>query len=85
MTMPEEKRWWVFPAEKTRGLDALIKELTSENVGLLALEAAEDLGDPRLKPALMILKEEWGNDADTHLDRLNHAIASCLKGERSRA
>lgn len=63
----------------TRLLDPLIDELTSESVGLLALEAAEDLGDPRLGPALMLLKEEWANDEeDIHIRRLHHALLSCL-------
>jgi HEAT repeat protein len=62
-----------------RVLDPLIDELTSENVGLLALEAAEDLGDPRLGPALMLLKEAWRSDQeDRHVGRLHHALLSCL-------
>jgi len=61
-----------------RVLDPLIEELTSESVGLLALEAAEDLGDPRLGPALMLLKERWDGDEDRHVGRLHHALLSCL-------
>jgi HEAT repeat protein len=68
----------------TRVLDPLIDELTSENVGMLALEAAEDLGDPRLGPALMLLKEAWGDDEeDRHIGRLHHALLSCLPHGRS--
>lgn len=61
-----------------RVLDALIAELTAEQVGLLAIEAAEELGDTRLGPALLTLKEEWGDEEDKHVARLNRALLSCL-------
>ena len=60
-----------------RVLDPLLDELTSENVGLLAVEAAEDLGDPRLVPALMALKDGWRDEEDTHTKRLDSALLSC--------
>lgn len=61
-----------------RVLEPLIDELTSESIGLLALEAAEELGDSRLGPALLHLKESWVDDEDRHVGRLNRALLSCL-------
>jgi hypothetical protein len=65
-----------------RVIEPLIKELTSENVGLLALEAAEDVASPRLLPSLLLLKEAWSEDRDRHTGRLDDALRSCspMKG-----
>jgi HEAT repeat protein len=62
----------------SRVFTPLFDELTSASVGLLALEDAEELGDPRLVPALMLLKEEWKSDEDRHVGRLHDALLSCL-------
>jgi hypothetical protein len=51
--------------------------LTSENVGLLALEAAEEAADFRLLPPLLLLKESWIDDKDRHTERLERALQSC--------
>ena len=60
-----------------RIIEPLIDELSSENVGLLALEAAEEAGDSRLLPSLLLLKEVWGDDKDRHTEQLQRALASC--------
>jgi HEAT repeat protein len=61
-----------------RAFALILDELTSDNVGLLALEAAEELGDVRLAPALISLKEEWEGENDAPVLRLHHAILSCV-------
>jgi HEAT repeat protein len=61
-----------------RVLGPLMDELSSETVGLLAVEAAEELGDSRLAPVLLALKEAWAGDDDRHTNRLNHALLACL-------
>jgi HEAT repeat protein len=58
-------------------LGPLINELASQSIGLMALEAAEELGDPCLRPALLQLKEEWRLDGGPHIEQLNRALASC--------
>lgn len=51
----------------------LIQELSSDEVGDLALEGAAEIGDPRLYPFLLEVKEWWsGNDY-----LINDAIANC--------
>jgi HEAT repeat protein len=60
-----------------RVIEPLIEELTSENVGLLALEAAEEAADFRLLPPLLLLKESWIDDKDRHTERLERALQSC--------
>jgi HEAT repeat protein len=57
-----------------RVLEPLINELTGESVGLLAIEAAEELGNPRLGPALLSLKEAW---AMTRIDTSDACIVPC--------
>ena len=59
-----------------RVLEPLIRELDSDSVGRLAVEAAEAIGDPRLYPALASLKSRWGpNGPDAAL--LEEALAKC--------
>jgi HEAT repeat protein len=53
------------------------RELTSGTVGLLAIEPAEELADPRLGPALIQLREAWA-DHDSHVGRLHKALLACL-------
>jgi hypothetical protein len=52
-------------------------------VGLLALEAAEALGDPRLFPALLRLEHDWQGDHDQHVKTLRSALRSCSVIDRS--
>ncbi len=54
----------------------LLRKLTSESVGSLVVEAAKELGDPRLYPALVELQEWW--DVDPEL--LKEAIETCRPG-----
>jgi HEAT repeat protein len=63
-----------------RVLDPLIYEVTSDNVSLLALEAAEEFGDPRLGPALLQLKMDWDADEEEAVltRQLHEALLSCL-------
>lgn len=56
-----------------RVIKPLIKALLAKRVGRLAIEAAQEMGDPRLLPALIALQARWGAD-----DRqLQEAIKSC--------
>jgi len=56
-----------------RVIEPLLKELTSDSVGKLAVEAAKEIADSRLLPALLSLKEWW--DVDKEL--LDEAILAC--------
>lgn len=56
-----------------RVIEFLLAEFESDRVGILAVEAAEEIGDSRLYPALIELKEWW--DCDQEL--LERAINSC--------
>jgi HEAT repeats len=51
----------------------LIRELGSDRVGQLAVEAAELIGDPQLLPALQKLSEWW----DVNSKLVQRAIAAC--------
>ena len=55
----------------------LFKELASENVGTLAVEAALELGDPKLCDSLKDLETWWEMDADL----LKSAITTCCSSE----
>jgi HEAT repeat protein len=56
-----------------RVIAPLMQELLSDEVGELALEAAEEVGDPRLYPLLLKVKE-WWNGSEYSLEE---AIAKC--------
>jgi hypothetical protein len=63
-------------------LEPLIRELSSDSVGLLALEAAEAIGDPCLYPTLVSLKSWWATDGkDAEL--LEAALAKCSPEQTS--
>jgi len=61
-----------------RALEPIIQELSSEHIGILALEAAETLGDPRLLPALLRLQHDWQRDEDEHVKTLRDALRAVL-------
>jgi HEAT repeat protein len=71
-----------------RVIEPLIRELSSANAGNLAVEAARELGDPCLRPALLRLRERWGVEGSPptigYRDRrlLDEAISRCM-GENS--
>jgi HEAT repeat protein len=54
-------------------IDPLLRELQSGYVGQLDVEAARQMADPRLYPALIVLQEWW--DVDPEL--LSEALAAC--------
>lgn len=56
-----------------RVVEPLIKDLSSNSVGSLVVEAAKEIGDARLYSALMQLKEWWNVDKNL----LTEAINSC--------
>lgn len=56
-----------------RAFQLIEAELKTGNVGMLAVEAAAELADPRLLPALMALKGWW----DVDKDLLARAISDC--------
>ena len=56
-----------------RVLTALRRELESDSVGALAVEAAALIGDPELHPALLALVDWWDVDAGS----LGEAIRAC--------
>lgn len=58
-----------------RVIEPLLKELSSESVGILSVEAASEIGDARLCNSLLKLKDWW--DVDAKL--LNEAINNCCK------
>lgn len=63
-----------------RAVAPLIEDLDGDAIGMLSLEAAAELADPALLPALLELKEHWvtdGKDEDEWDVRLADAIASC--------
>jgi HEAT repeat protein len=64
-----------------RVIEPLLKEITSDGVGSLAIEAAEEIGSPRLLPALLELKEELVNAPGTNTDDVDRAIASCSENQ----
>lgn len=52
-----------------RVIEPLIRALSSTNAGNLAVEAAQEIGDARLRPALLQLREQWGVDGSTPRNR----------------
>lgn len=57
-----------------RVVEPLRRELAVEDVGLLAVEAAESLGDPSLLPLLQARRDRAGDATDYFRGRLNDAI-----------
>jgi len=60
-----------------RIIKPLLEALAADNVDEMAIEAAEELGDPRLLPALLELKDWWPGDSRWDAEMLDKAIASC--------
>lgn len=56
-----------------RIIELLLQELSSEEVGVLAIEAAKEIKDPRLHSVLIGLKDWW----DVDKDLLDEAIQNC--------
>jgi HEAT repeat protein len=57
--------------------DFLLRELAAENVDMMFVDAAQELGDALLLPALMDLKRRWPADRRDEEDWLDKAIESC--------
>jgi|PersoiStandDraft_1058852.scaffolds.fasta_scaffold60843_2 HEAT repeat protein len=57
----------------TRVVEPLKRELSGEAVGSLAIEAAEEISDPRLLPLLQELRSWW----DVNPELLERAIVAC--------
>lgn len=62
-----------------RVIEPLLKELSRENIGVLAVEAARDIADVRLCEPLVKIKTWW--DVDEEL--LEEAIAACCEENRN--
>jgi HEAT repeat protein len=60
-----------------RALDPLLESLSAKEVDELALEAAQELANPQLVPALLELKRKWAGDNDRLVADLDSAIAAC--------
>lgn len=58
--------------------DLLEQQLSGNEVNIMAIDAAEELADPRLVPALLNLKERWPADRAEDEQWLDRAIGSCL-------
>ena len=64
----------------TRIIPFILKELEGNTVSVLALEAAEEIGNVKLYPALIELRKQW--DRKEYIsDILDDAIASCKSSE----
>jgi HEAT repeat protein len=61
----------------SRIVKPLLEELAADNVDEMAIEAAGELGDSRLLPALLKLKDWWPGDSKWDAELLDKAIASC--------
>jgi HEAT repeat protein len=55
----------------------LLKELAEEDVDSMAIDAAEEFGNPDLLPALLQLKKRWPENRREEEEWLDRAIASC--------
>jgi HEAT repeat protein len=68
-----------------RTVDLLLKELAADDVDIMVIDAAEELGDSRLLPALKRLKKHWPEDRGEEEESLDKAIFSCrLNPEKTR-
>lgn len=54
-----------------RVVEPLIKELSADSVGILAVEAAKEIGEPKLSSVLRQLKERWNVDKNLLAEALN--------------
>jgi HEAT repeat protein len=61
--------------QDNRVMEPLKRELSGEFVGSLAIEAAEEISDPRLLPLLQELRSWW----DVNPDLLERAIVACAR------
>jgi HEAT repeat protein len=64
-----------------RVLDLLQSELANPDVDIMAIDAAQELGDIRLLPALLQLKDNWPKERREEEEWLDRAIASCTAGD----
>lgn len=63
-----------------RVIEPLIHELSledSDGIEMLALEAATELGDPRLCEALLRLEECWRDEPNRFLEEVQKALVTC--------
>lgn len=62
-----------------RALPAVQQRLTADpdDITMLEIEAAEELADPALSPALKALEELWAEDEDEHTVALRRALRRC--------
>ena len=61
-----------------RMVEPLLADLENGYVGSLLAEAASEIADPRLYPALMQVQEQWkANEAEWLYRRLEEAIEKC--------
>jgi hypothetical protein len=60
-----------------RVVEPLLRALEHGAAGALPLEAATEMGDPRLLPALLQLQAAWKDGRDWRYDELEAAIAAC--------
>jgi HEAT repeat protein len=60
-----------------RVLQPLLSTLEAGDVGSLPLEAATELGDPRLYPALVQLRDQWAGEHNWEYTMLEKAITAC--------
>ena len=59
--------------------EILLQELSADTVDIQILDAAVELGDPILLPALKKLKKHWPEDREEEEEILDNAIHSCRK------
>ncbi|MBO0784101.1 MAG: hypothetical protein J2P37_35290, partial [Ktedonobacteraceae bacterium] len=61
-----------------RMVERLLDDLESGEVGSLLIEAAAEMADPYLYPALLRLREAWKGDKENwRYQELEKAIAQC--------
>lgn len=60
----------------SRALAPLLRDLDGDTIGKLLLEAAQELGDPRLLPALSALQEHWQTNSEP--DQWDIALADAI-------
>jgi hypothetical protein len=60
-----------------RVIASLLAVLQTGDVGSLPLEAAAELADPLLLPALVQLQARWGNNQEWPYQLLQEAIVAC--------